>query len=260
MAHSCIQDHYSVSIKTANDDKELISTCDALISIGGDGTFLSVAHIAKFAELPIIGINLGGLGFLAELDPNEIESSLQKLIDGNYFLTKRNVLTATLIRSDEAPKTFHAVNDVFINRHDRPKLTSISAWYNDEFITDFTGDGIIVSTPVGSTAYSLAAGGPIVRPDMEAFLLTPLTPHSLTERPIILPATGTIRLVISEKNPDLLLSADGLESVLLKSGDEILISYCELAVRIIQIEKDAYFKTLRTKLNWGMNIRKTGDE
>lgn len=260
ICHPCVSDNYSPSSPIADNEKDLLENCDALISVGGDGTFLSVAHVAKFVKKPIIGINLGGLGFLADVDPSNIEEILTIIKNGDYNIATRKVLKAEHYRDNKILNTYHALNDVFINRHDVPKLTSISAWYENEFITDFTGDGIIVSTPVGSTAYSLAAGGPIVKPDMEAYLLTPITPHSLTERPIMLPAQGTIKLEINEKNPNLLFSADGLDTVLLQNGDKILISYSDLEVRIIQLEGESYFKTLRAKLNWGKNLRKERNE
>ncbi|HEX2958229.1 MAG TPA: NAD(+) kinase, partial [Chitinispirillaceae bacterium] len=139
---------------------------------------------------------------------------------------------------------------------DTPKLTSISVWYGNDFITDFYADGIIVATPNGSTAYSLSAGGPIVEPNVKAFIVTPICPHSLTERTIILPSDKSIRLVINEKNPDLLFSADGLESVRLQSGDQISISYGGIRTNLIQLTEISYFGLLRRKLNWGKGFKK----
>jgi NAD+ kinase len=148
-------------------------------------------------------------------------------------------------------QTFHALNDIFINRYGMPKLASISAWFGEEYIADFKSDGVIVATPSGSTAYSMAAGGPIVEPSVQAFLLTPICPHSLTERPLILPADKKIRLKINQKNPELLLSADGLESVKLKNNDEISIAYHGANSNLIQCAEHSYFTSLRKKLYWG---------
>jgi NAD+ kinase len=134
-------------------------------------------------------------------------------------------------------------------------LTSISAWYGDDFITDFFADGIIIATPNGSTAYSLSAGGPIVEPNVKAFLLTPICPHSLTERPIILPSDKSIRLLVNERNPDLLLSADGLESIRLQYGDQIVISYGGVRTNLIQLAETSYFDLLRRKLDWGRGYK-----
>lgn len=239
----------------ARSEKELIDKSDALISVGGDGTFLSVAHMVKFAEKPVIGINLGGLGFLADIDPENIEKNLMKIYRGKYIDISRMVIKAKLIRNKKVVHTFHALNDIFINRYSKPRLISISAWYGNEYITDFQADGVIVATPSGSTAYSLAAGGPIVEPSVRAFLLTPICPHSLTERPIILPAEKDIRLIINKKNPVLLLSADGMDCIKLRNGDEILVTYQGGKANLIQFSESTYFKSLRRKLNWGQDYK-----
>lgn len=228
---------------------------EALVSIGGDGTFLSVAHMCRFTEKPIIGVNMGGLGFLTDLGPEDLEINLDKIKSGNYKTISRMVLEASVYRNEQKVCTFHALNDVFINRIHTPKLTSISAWYGSDFITDFYADGIIVATPNGSTAYSLSAGGPIVEPNVKAFLLTPICPHSLTERPIILPSDEEIRLIINEKNPDLLLSADGLESIQLQSNDQVVISYGGSRTNLIQLAERSYFASLRRKLDWGRGYK-----
>ena len=225
------------------------------MSIGGDGTFLSVARMCRYSEKPVIGINLGGLGFLADIGLENIEESLMLLHEGHYTTISRMVLDACLIRQSEKICTFNALNDIFINRINTPKLTSISAWHGDDYITDFYADGIIVATPSGSTAYSLSAGGPIVEPSVKAFLLTPICPHSLTERPIILASDRAIRLVVNEKNPDLLLSADGLESTKLQSGDEVIISKGGTHSNLIQLTNRSYFALLRHKLDWGKGYK-----
>lgn len=253
--HPLLKNQLPAHAKIAKNEKSLIDKSDALVSIGGDGSFLSVAHMVKYSGKPIIGINMGGLGFLADIDPENIESFLSKIHKGDYLIINRMILQAQLIRKKKEIKRYYALNDIFINRYSTPKLTSISAWYGDDFITNFQADGIIIATPVGSTAYSLSAGGPIVEPSLHAFLLTPICPHSLTERPIILPSGNDIRLVIDSKNPDLLLSVDGLESVPLKNKDEIIISYQEENAHIIHFAENSYFKSLRRKLNWGQDYK-----
>ena len=246
----------------ASDEASFIDSCDALISLGGDGTFLSVAHMCRFAGKPVIGVNIGGLGFLTDIDIEALEENLTKIRNGNYRTISRMVLDAKLTRDHSVIGSYHALNDVFINRVKTPKLTSISAWYGNDFISDFFADGIIVASPTGSTAYSLSAGGPIVEPTVQAFLLTPICPHSLTERPIILPADREIRLVINERNPDLLLSIDGLESIRLQSEDRITVSYGGVAGNLIQLAERSYFSLLRRKLEWGRGYkqRKNGHD
>ena len=228
----------------------------ALVSVGGDGTLLSVAHMSGFSEKPIVGINLGGLGFLTDIGPDELEKCLGLIKSGDYSSISRMVFEASVMRGGNTVCQFKALNDIFINRIKRPKLTSISAWCGDAFITDFFADGLIVATPNGSTAYSLSAGGPIVEPSVQAFLLTPICPHSLTERPLILPSDRSIRLVVNEKNPDLMLTADGLESFNLQRGDEIVVSYGGIRKNMIQIAERSYFSLLREKLGWGQGYKK----
>jgi NAD+ kinase len=246
--------------KVAKDENSLVSSSDAVISVGGDGTFLSVAHLCRFTQKPVIGINLGGLGFLTDIGPENLEESLQKIREGKYSIISRMVLEACVRRQDKKICSFNALNDIFINRINIPKLASVSAWYGNDFIADFHADGIIVATPSGSTAYSLSCGGPIVDPDVKALLLTPICPHSLNERPLVLPADKAIRLRINEKNPDLLLCADGLDSLKLQNGDEVTISYGGASTNLIQLAEQSYFSLLRTKLAWGKGSKRETDQ
>ena len=253
--HPILKERFPKHKFITNDETELINKSDVLLSVGGDGTFLSIAHMVKFTDKPVIGINLGGLGFLAVLKPDNFEESLARIVNGDYGICNRMVIKASLYRNKKLIKTFHALNDIFINRYALPKLTSISAWYGNEYISDIQADGIIVATPTGSTAYSLSAGGPIVDPHVQAFILTPICPHSLTERPVILPAEDKITLKINSKNPELLLSADGLYSLKLHNNDEIVISYNGDTTHFIQFSEFSYFKSLRKKLKWGQDIK-----
>ncbi|MBN1307760.1 MAG: NAD(+)/NADH kinase [Chitinispirillaceae bacterium] len=244
-----------VDAPVAAEEASFITSSDAIISLGGDGTFLSVARMCRFSGKPVIGVNIGSLGFLTDIGIDNLEENLMKIRNGNYRTISRMVLDAKLTRNNNVIGSFHALNDVFINRVDTPKLTSISAWHGNDFITEFFADGIIIATPSGSTAYSLSAGGPIVEPTVQAFLLTPICPHSLTERPIILPSDKELRLVVNEKNPDLLLSIDGLESVRLQSDDRIIVSYGGVAGNLMQLAEQSYFSLLRRKLAWGRGYK-----
>lgn len=239
----------------SDTEEEFLKNSEAVVSVGGDGTFLSVAHMCRFTEKPIIGLNAGGLGFLTDISPAELDNTLLKIHKGEYNTISRMVLNAAVMREGEQIEEFHALNDIFINRINTPKITSISAWHGSDFITEFYADGIIVATPNGSTAYSLSAGGPIVEPSVKAFLLTPICPHSLTERPIILSSDKSIRLVVNEKNPDLLLSSDGLESMRLQYNDQIIISQGGVSTNLIQLTELSYFALLRRKLGWGQGYK-----
>lgn len=244
-----------IDLPVAADEASFIASSDAIISLGGDGTFLSVAHLCRFTEKPIIGVNLGDLGFLTDIGVDFLEDNLTKIHAGNYRTISRMVLEATLYRHGSVVATFHALNDVFVNRVNTPKLASISAWCGEHFIADYYADGIIVATPNGSTAYSLSAGGPIVEPTVQAFILTPICPHSLTQRPLVLPSSRSISLVIDDTNPELLLSVDGMESVRLQSGDKVVISYGGAACNLIQLAERSYFSLLRKKLEWGRGLK-----
>lgn len=244
-----------IDCPAAENETAFLEASDAIISLGGDGTFLSVARMCRFTEKPVVGVNLGSLGFFTDIGIDALEENLLKIRNGDYRTISRMVLKAELSRGGKTTGTFHALNDVFINRVNTPKLTSISGWYGNDFITEFYADGIIVATPNGSTAYSLSAGGPIVEPTVKAFLLTPICPHSLTERPLILPSDRNIRLVINEKNPDLQLSIDGLETTGLQSNDEITVSYGGVACNLIQLVERPYFELLRHKLGWGQGYK-----
>jgi NAD+ kinase len=249
--HQALKGRTPDGARFAHSEEELMSRSDALLSVGGDGTFLAVAHMSKFCKNPVVGVNLGRVGFLTDIGAEEVEEALDRIHQGDYRTTKRMVLRAVIYRGGKRLKELRALNDIFVNRVQVPKLTTVSAWSGDNFITDFQADGIIVATPSGSTAYSLAAGGPIVEPGVKAFLLTPICPQSLTERPLILPAERPIRLKISPRNPDLLMSADGLESVKLQKGDEIVITYDGEQTNLIQLSERSYFEALREKLAWG---------
>jgi NAD+ kinase len=241
-------------LSAAKDSEEFLKNSEAVLSIGGDGTFLTAAHLVKFTEIPVVGINLGKIGFLADIEAEQFEQAFTNIINGNFSTINRMILEVDLVRNGKTIRTLHALNDIYINRISVPKLTSISINYDSQFITDYVADGIIVATPSGSTAYSLSAGGPIVPPGLNAFIITPICPHSLTERPIVLAAEKSVTLKINSKNPELLLSADGLDSELLKTGDEIKISYQGANTNLIQFSERSYFDTLRKKLNWGRSL------
>jgi NAD+ kinase len=236
-------------------EEDFLEKSEVIVSVGGDGTFLSMIHMCKFSGKPVVGVNMGGLGFLTDIAAEAVEEALQKIHSGNYSIIDRMMLEANVLRGNDALGSFHAFNDIFINRLDNPKLTSIGAWYGDQFITDFHSDGIIVATPSGSTAYSLSAGGPIIEPNVRAFLITPICPHSLTERPLILPCDLPIRFDMRQKNAELLLSADGLENIRLQSGDEVVITVGRVQAHLLQFSSRSYFDLLRVKLEWGKNYK-----
>lgn len=233
----------------SESEERFVNESEAVISIGGDGTFLTAAHIVKFTEIPVIGINLGRVGFLANIEANNFTRCLHRIMDGEYQTLERMVLEINLYRKGSLLRTFHALNDSYINRT-VARLISVSLWYGDDYITDYIADGLIVSTPSGSTAYSLSAGGPIVAPGLHAILITPICPHSISERPIVLSSDKAIFLKVNSK-AGMLLSVDGMDSIELERGDELKISYEGTNTNLIQFSQKSYFDTLRQKLNWG---------
>ncbi len=235
----------------SSTETELLAKSDVLVSVGGDGTFLSTVHLSQFAGKPIVGVNTGGLGFLTNIGPETLEADLDKIADGDFTTFTRMLLEAHVMRGGVKLKTLRALNDIFINRCDKPKLMSAKAWSGDQYISEFVADGLIVASPSGSTAYSLAAGGPIVHPLVKALLLTPICPHSLTERPLILPCDQPVRILVSQDNAETMLSADGIDDVRLKSGDEVIVNYCGDQTNLIQLSGRSHFDLLRAKLGWG---------
>ena len=236
--------------------EEFLENSQLAVSVGGDGTFISAAHIVKFCEKPIIGINLGRIGFLADIEIDNLEKKLENILNGNFRVVRRMVLEVKHFRNGRILGTHNAINDIYFNRLSIPKLSSFSLSYGGDFITEYISDGIIVASPSGSTAYSLAAGGPIVSPDMNAIIITPICPHSLSERPIILPSHKPLKIKVNKKNPEILLSIDGFESVKLIPEDEVEVSCLDEEKSLLQYSQVSYFDLLRTKLGWGNSMRR----
>ena len=257
--HPALAAQVSKPSSVCASEEDLLVKSDALVSVGGDGTFLSAVHLSHFSGKPVIGVNMGGIGFLTDIGPENLEADLDKLSKGNYRTSVRMLLEARIMHAGKEVKSMRALNDIFINRFDQPKLVSIKAWCGGEFITEFVSDGLIIASPSGSTAYSLAAGGPIVDPAVKAFLLTPICPHSLTERPLLLPCDKQIRLVAGGKNASVMISADGIDNMRLTMGDEVVVTYCGDQTNLLQLSERSHFDLLRTKLGWGKDL-KAGDQ
>jgi len=253
--HPLLISRVSPQARVCQTEEEFLKNSEAVVSVGGDGTFLSTIHLCRFSGKPIVGINMGGLGFLTDVAVEEVEQSLRRIHSGDYATVSRMMLKASVLREGRELRVLHALNDVFINRLDSPKITSIAAWSGNRYITDFHSDGIIVATPSGSTAYSLSAGGPIVEPSIRAFLVTPICPHSLYERPLVLSCDQPIRFAMHQKNAEVLFSADGLESMKLHHNDEVVITYGGEQTNLIQLSSRSYFDLLRIKLEWGKHYK-----
>ena len=235
------------------DKASLAGQVDLIVVLGGDGTLLSVADSAAAAgaDVPILGVNFGSLGFLTEATLPELYTSLEAAVDGRARVEPRMMLRATTIRGGEALPEHLALNDVVVTKTARARMTDLSVSVGDEFVTRVKADGLIVATPTGSTAYNLAAGGPIVHPTIDALVLTPIAPHMLTNRPIVIPATSLVRVQpqMTERD-ELYVTFDGQAGYELRAGDEIRIRCAERRVRLLRPSSRSYFDVLRQKLKW----------
>lgn len=232
-------------------DETIISKSDWIIVLGGDGTILRTAHLIGKRIKPILGVNLGGLGFITNINKEQLFESVNNILTGKYSIQKREMIDAFVYRNSKIINNFVALNDMVVNRGVLARIIDIEIMINDFYVKTFKADGVIISTPIGSTAYSLAAGGPIIYPSMSCITITPICPHALTNRPIVLPSNFIIDIIIKSKGENIYLTIDGQSNLPLKKGDKIRIKKSRSITRfIIPFEFD-YFNILRTKFQWG---------
>ncbi len=234
--------------------EKVAETCDVLISLGGDGTMLSTAYIAHQYDKPVLGINLGKLGFLAEVDIKGIEQLFNDIKNSRYSIEERIVLVGNCknVTCDE----YFAVNDLVIDKGAWPKMIELTISVEEEYVTTFSADGLIVATPTGSTGYSLSVGGPIVSPKAEVITLSPISPHSLTMRPLVLPSNGKIYIKAESMHTKVQINCDGQRVMEFTPPLNIIISKSEKPLRLIHMDSVNYFEILRSKLLWGLDVRK----
>ena len=232
----------------------LVKDVDIVVVLGGDGTLLSVADAigAAGSGIPMLGVNFGSLGFLTEVTLPELYPSLDAALSGRAHIEDRMMLQSTILRDGGVFADHIALNDVVITKGARSRMIDLSVSVGGEFITRVKADGLIVATPTGSTAYNLAAGGPIVQPNMNALLLTPIAPHTLTNRPIVIPADSPVRVQpLMEDRDEVHVTFDGQAGFQLQPGDDIRICRAERVLRLIRPSTRSYFEVLREKLKWG---------
>ncbi len=228
-------------------------TADLAISIGGDGTFLGTAAIVGTCNIPILGINTGRLGFLADVSPEEIDSSLEALCKGDYVVEKRKALA--VMKDDELSSFYpYALNEVAVLKHDNSSLIEIKTFINGRLLTNYLADGLIVSTPTGSTGYSLSVGGPILVPQSGTICISPIAPHSLAVRPVVIRDDVEVRLEVCSRTKNFLLACDG-QSESLPHSTVITVRSAPHTIKVIKIAHRDYFGTLRDKLMWGADQR-----
>ncbi len=231
---------------------ELPDLVDLMVVLGGDGTLLSVARLVGDREVPILAINLGALGFLTEVILDEVYPVLEKVTEGDYSLDERSLLEAHVHRQGERIAQYRVLNDVVIHKGTLARIIELETFIEEYYLTTYKADGLIISTPTGSTAYSLAAGGPIVHPSLPAIILNPICPFTLSQRPLVIPdSLGKVSVTLLTENEDVFLTLDGQVGFALRVRDTVEVRKAPHAIKLIKSPYRNYFEVLRAKLRWG---------
>ncbi len=250
MERERIEHETGCAIETVSPE-ELAANCDLIIVLGGDGTMIATARMVGDREVPVLGINYGSLGYLAEFRMEEMFPALASILEGNYQIDSRVMLAVELFREDEQLIHNRVLNDVVINKSALARIIEIDASFNGQFVNSFRADGLIVATPTGSTAYNLSAGGPVVYPSMNAMVITPICPFTLSNRPIVVPDDALIELCLKTSQEEVALTLDGQVGLPLKCEDRVVIKKSRTTFKLIQPTNRNYFDVLRDKLRWG---------
>jgi NAD+ kinase len=231
--------------------EELPGCTDLLIVLGGDGTLLSAARLAAERKVPILAVNLGGMGFLTTVSQDDLYSILEEIFSGNHRVSERVMLEAEIVRGGAVIRRQNALNDAVLNKAALARIMDLELRVDDEYVTTYKADGLILSTPTGSTAYSLAAGGPIVYPSVAAFVVAPICPHTLTNRPLVIPDSATIDIDFKAEDDAVFLTLDGQIGFELVRGDHIRVRKAAEKLHLVRPTKKTYYQVLRNKLKWG---------
>ena len=230
---------------------EMPGQVDLIVVLGGDGTLLATARALNRKPVPLLAVNLGGLGFLTVITREELFATLELVLAGNLRSECRVQIEADIVRADEVIASYLALNDAVLNKGAIARVLDFDVWIDNKFISTYKSDGLIVSTPTGSTAYSLAAGGPVIIPSVAAFIVTPICAHTLTNRPIVLPDSAIIEVAVKSQRESVYLTVDGQVGIALRSDDTVRIKRAASHVELIQSPHKTYFEILRQKLKWG---------
>jgi NAD+ kinase len=238
------------ALKTV-DGEEIPEHVEMIIVAGGDGTLLSVARQVVGRNIPILGVNLGGLGFLTEIPIEEVYPALDKVLEGDYRADQREVLHVSVIRKGKTLADYMVLNDAVINKGALARIIDLETTINGEHLTTFKSDGLILSTPTGSTAYNLSAGGPIVYPTLDCIIITPICSHTLTNRPIVIPDQVIVRVILKTRQQEVILTLDGQQGFPLEFDDEVEVKKSDEHILLIKSPHRHFFGLLREKLKWG---------
>lgn len=231
--------------------KKLWSLADLIVVFGGDGTILRTARLVGERDVPIVGINLGAFGYLTEVDLSEMYEAMEAILTGDFQVEKRMMLAVKISGGEETFRDGKVLNDVVINRGNLSRIVELETTVDGRYLATFKADGLIIATPTGSTAYSLAAGGPIVFPELYSIIINPICPHTLTNRPLILPDSAEIEVTLRTKEEGATVTLDGQVSLPVKSGDSVTIRKSQYVTTLVSSPHRSYFEILRTKLGWG---------
>jgi len=225
-----------------------LGTVDLILVLGGDGTLLNTARAVAGQEIPLLGINMGNLGFLTEIELDDVFDSLEQLTTGEYRTEDRMMLKCSMLRKGKIIEEFAALNDIVVTKGAFARMISLVAFIGGHYVDTYSADGLIVSSPTGSTAYSLSAGGPIVSPEMELMLVTPICPHTLYSRPLVVNPEKTVRIILKSRFGEVMLTVDGQYGFKLEQGDEILVNKAPWKTKLIRLKGKTFFHILREKL------------
>ncbi len=234
----------------AAPDAALVEDTELLVVLGGDGTILSAARLAA-GRVPILGVNMGGFGFLAEVTLAELPGAVGAAVSGAGTIDERTMLEAEVTDGEEVRLRRLALNDIVVAKTGVARVVHIATWVNGEHLSTYPADGIIVATPTGSTAYSLSAGGPIVHPQVDVIVVTPICPHTLTARPVVVSGTAAVAVQPLAEAEDVRLSVDGQESFPLAPGERVVVRQAAPRTRLVRLKPPSFYSILRTKLAWG---------
>ena len=245
-----IQENSSVNLFNTLDD-----SFNLLISIGGDGTILRAITFVRDLGIPIVGINTGRLGFLATIQTDEISNALNEIFKGAYKISERSLLSVTTSpMNEDIENTNFALNEIAISRKNTTSMITVETHLNDEYLTSYWADGLILSTPTGSTGYSLSCGGPVITPDANNFVLTPIAPHNLSARPLIIPDNKSVKFKVDGREDQFLLSLDS-RIITLPNSTKVIIKKADFVIRMVELIDESFLDTLRKKLLWGEDRR-----
>jgi NAD+ kinase len=228
----------------------LAAECDLAIVVGGDGTLLNAARSLAETEVAVLGVNLGRLGFLVDVSPEDMTGQLDHILDGQYTQEQRTLLHARMTRGDELLSESTALNDVIVHKRDIARMIELDTWIDGHFLNTNRSDGLIITTPTGSTAYALSGGGPVLHPDLNAIALVPICPHTLSNRPIVISDRAVIEIVLHAGTLEATVSCDGQVSQPLQAGDHVLVRKHAHTLRLLHPPGHDYFAVLRRKLRW----------